>query len=364
MAETITDNPAWIQEAEAAVRELEEFEAREKTLSETAGKLEKQLKAAKKALSDEIADTVRKRRQELEKSYDSEIEKLRKRLADSKARREKARSQGEKERIEEETAPVREEIQDLQSRLKTLYKAHHVPAFCRSGIYNALYSPRSFGEFLGFLITFLLCFGALPLGLWWFLTKHGKLMLVLIYLADILVFGGIYLLINAATKGTYSETLKEGRLLRSQIQAAGKKIKKITKTVRRDKDDSVYDLAVYDDEISRLNQELNDVTQKKAEALSTFENVQKTIITDEITEGKREKIEKLQTDYDAAAGRLSYTADAVKDRKIRVANDYEGLLGKEFLDSGKIRELCEMIESGEAAGIREAEELYRKRGQK
>ena len=364
MAEAMTDYLGWIQDAEKAVRELEEYEAREKELALAAGKLEKQLKTAKKSLADEIDSTIKKRRQELEKSYDTEIEKLKSRQRDAKARREKARSQGMKERISEETKPVREEILDLEGRLKTLYKAHHVPAFCRTGLFNALYQPRSFGEILGLLCCLAIFFGAVPLGAWWFLTKHQTLALVLIYLADIVVFGGLYLLVNAATKGTHGETLKEGRALRSRIQAARRQVKKITKSIRGDKDDSAYDLAVYDDEISRLGQELSEVTGKKADALSTFESVQKNIITDEITEGKREKIEKLQADYDAAAGRLSYTSDAVKDRKVKVAADYESYLGKDLLTSEKIQALREILDSGEASGIQEAAELLRKKDQK
>ena len=73
-----------------------------------------------------------------------------------------------------------------------------------------------------------------------------------------------------------------------------KKIKVITGTIRKDRNESQYDLEKYDDEIARLTQELNEVAAKKKDALNTFESVTKNILQDEIEHGHREKIAELK----------------------------------------------------------------------
>ena len=64
------------------------------------------------------------------------------------------------------------------------------------------------------------------------------------------------------------------------MHANDKKITVITGTIRKDRNESLYDLEKYDDEIARLTQELNEVAAKKKEALGTFENVTKNILQD------------------------------------------------------------------------------------
>ena len=56
---------------------------------------------------------------------------------------------------------------------------------------------------------------------------------------------------------------KEGRQILDQMHSNDKKIKVITGTIRKDRNESQYDLEKYDDEIARLTQELNEVAAKK-----------------------------------------------------------------------------------------------------
>ena len=54
-------------------------------------------------MADAVNSTVKKRRDEIEKSYDDELGKLQDKLKRTRTRREKAKNQGIKERINEET---------------------------------------------------------------------------------------------------------------------------------------------------------------------------------------------------------------------------------------------------------------------
>ena len=55
-------------------------------------------------------------------------------------------------------------------------------------------------------------------------------------------------------------------------------MKAIARTIRRDKNDAVYNLEKFDDEIAQLDQDLLQTNKKKKEALAAFDTVTKTIL--------------------------------------------------------------------------------------
>ena len=108
MAQTITDFKSFLEDAKEAVTELSDFTKKEEQLRMEELRLEKSLEAEQKAVQDAISMTVKKRREEMESSYDSEIGKLQEKLKKIRARREKAKNQGMKDRIKEETVELHE----------------------------------------------------------------------------------------------------------------------------------------------------------------------------------------------------------------------------------------------------------------
>jgi len=305
--------------------------------------------------------TVKKRREEMESSYDSEIGKLQEKLKKIRARREKAKNQGMKDRIKEETVELHEHNRELRVRMKTLFQSQRVPSFCQSGFYYALYFPRGFREIITFLLTFAVCFLLVPYGVYSMLPDKKTLYLVLIYVAAIFVFGGIYTVVGNATKGRHQSALQEGRSIRSLINSNNKKIRVITASIKRDRNEAIYNLEKFDDEIAQLEQEMAQTIRKKKEALNTFENVTKMIIADEITGNSKAKIESLQAAYEDAGSRLRYTETIVKEKKIFITDTYESYVGKEFLTAERLEELRRILESGEAGNISEAIEVYKNR---
>ena len=114
--------------------------------------------------------------------------------------------------------------------------------------------------------------------------------LVGIYVAAILIFGGIYVTVGNMTKVRYMDVLKEGLGIRAKIRANKKEMKVIAKTIRRDKNETIYNLQKFDDEIAQLDQDVAEINRKKKEALTTFDTVTRTIISDEITANNKEEI--------------------------------------------------------------------------
>ncbi|MDD3253672.1 MAG: hypothetical protein PHV18_14065 [Lachnospiraceae bacterium] len=360
MTQTAEECLQFLENARATVEDLSIVIDREKQLEQDENRLEKALEAEKKLVADAIQQTIKKRREEINTSYDREITRAQEQMKKTRTQREKAKSQGVKERIAEETSELHAHNQELEARMKTTFRKSHVPAFCRTRLYYSLYFPRWAKELLVLLLYVLLVFLALPYGLYLLIPERRPLFLAGIYLADILVFGGIYMSVGNHTKVQYMEALREGRQILDQMHANRKKIQVITSTIRKDRNESLYNLEKYDDEIARMQQELSDVAAKKKDALSTFESVTKTILQDEIEHNHKEKLDQLQNEYDGVREQLKSTSSELKEKRLHLTDQYETHLGTEFLDAFKIQDLIRLIRGGQAANITEAIEQYQK----
>ena len=164
MGQPITDYAAFFASAGQAVQELEALNTEVEQLEADEKKLESSLKGKQRSVTETISQTVKQRKEEITKSYDAELGKVQDRLKKVRAKREKAKNQGVKERIEEDTRGLVRENKELADQMKTLFKANHVPGFCRGSYYYALYFTRTFKDFLALLMTIMICFLAIPCG--------------------------------------------------------------------------------------------------------------------------------------------------------------------------------------------------------
>lgn len=354
MVQPITDYASFFVGAKQAVQELDELKQKEKMLLDLEKQLENSLKTKKKEVAETIALTVKKRSDEIAKSYDTEIAKTQERIKKVRGKREKAKSQGEKERIAEETQSLIQENEDLRGQIKTMFHANHVPSYCASNLYYALYFPKGFKEFMTLLIALVICFLAIPVGIYFMIPERKTWLLILIYVAAIALFGGLYVMIGNSTKMKHMDALKEGRALRDRIKANKKQMKKIEKSIRKDKDEAVYNLQLFDDEIAQLEQDMAQTERQKKEALNTFNSVTKTIISDEITGNHKAEIEQMETDLAKTTTDLKTTQNALMAKALHITDNYEIYAGKEFMVLEKLTALEEIIESGRAANITDA----------
>ncbi len=354
MEQSITDDGAFFDEAKKAVQELEELKQREKMLTDLEKQLENSLKAKQKSVADTIAQTVKKRSDEISKSYDSEIGKAQDRLKKVRGKREKAKTQGEKERIAEETQSLIRENEELKGQIKTMFRANHVPGYCASNLYYSLYFTKGIGEMATMLAALLIAFLALPCGIYFLIPNRQTLYLVGIYVAVILIFGGIYVKIGNSTRMKYMDVLKEGRGIRNRIRANKKQMKVITRSIRKDKNETVYNLQKFDDEIAQIEQDLAQAERKKKEALNTFETVTKTIISDEIMGNNRPEIDQIESDLAKTAADLKETQNAAMNKALYITDHFEIYAGKDFMTKERLEALEEIITSGKASNISEA----------
>ncbi len=359
MAQPITDYAAFFAGAKQAVDELEHLNQKADMLLDKEKRLENTLKTKKKELSDTVTKTVRQREDEIAKSYDAESDKTQERLKKVIAKREKAKSQGVKERISEETQSLKAENADLARQMKNLFHANKVPAYCRNGYYYSMYFTRGLKEFLTLLVTLLICFLAIPCGAYFLIPERKTWYLFAIYVIAILIFGGIYVAVGNMTKSRYMDVLKEGRGIRNQISANKKKMKKVEKSIRKDKNDSLYNLQKFDDEIAQLEQDLSQTAGKKKEALNTFMTVTKTIISDEISGNYKVEIDKLEADLSATTAELTETRSAAKEKALGITDQYATYVGKDFITRERLDALEQIIQSGKASNLSEAVAVFK-----
>lgn len=359
MAQPITDYAAFFDGARQAVKELEQLRQKQDQLEDDEKKLEKSLQARQRMVAETISVTLKQRTEEISKSYDAEISKLQDQLKKVRAKREKAKNQGVKERIEEDTAPLEKENQDLAARMKTLFRSNHVPGYCRNGYYYALYFTKGFKEAGWLLLTLLVCFLAVPCGIYFLIPERKSLYLIFIYVAVIFIFGGLYVVIGNRTKLKYMDVLKEGRTIRNKIRSNHKEMKVIAKTIRRDKNESVYNLEKFDDEIAQLSQDMDQVTKKKKDALNTFETVTRTIISDEIAGNHKEELDQMQADLEETTESLRTMRNLIKETALSMTDHYEVYVGKDFMTEERLNALDRIIKSGSASNISEAIVVYK-----
>lgn len=358
MAQPIEDQVGFLGEACRAVQELsvsksllEKYRLEEKSLL-------RELEAERKAVTDAISLTVKKRVQEINDTYDGEIAKEQDHLKRLRNKREKAKTQGVKERIEEETQELKDKNRELLAELKSVFKRDHVPSYCKSTWYYALFFTRGFSEFIILLLNALIFFLVIPCGIYFLIPERKSFYLAGIYFVSILLFGGIYILINNQTRVRHPEALKKGRAIKNSIKSNRRKLRSIIRSIKKDRNEKVYNLERFDDEIAKTEQDLADIADKKQDALNTFDKVTSTIISDEIASSKREKISQLEKEYEDAVNNCKEAQMRVKEQTLFINDNYASYIGSEFMIPEKLDELADIIRMGKALTISGAKEVY------
>lgn len=349
---------AYLETCKRAVKELQDARKKGDALDAREKKLAKSLTAEKKAVEDNVNNTIRKRKEELESSYDTEISKAEDALKKAKSKREKAKQQGIKERIAEHTAPYEAENKELKAQIKTTYKQEGIPVICDTTLYYALYFPKTIKEICIMLITFAICFLAIPVGIYWLIPEHKTFHLILIYLLTIVIFGGLYLLIGAKTRDKHKATITEAQRIRRTMAKNCKKMQAEARSIRSEKSDEHYDLSAQDAEIAEREAELEELGRKKEEAMAYFISTTRPTITEEIVSAKRDKINQMEADLVQTQKDLAEAEVYIKNAVLRMSEDYESYLGKDYVALDKLEALIKILKKGQANSITEAKALY------
>lgn len=351
-----------LEAVESLKRELAEYRNQERNLK-------KAIQSEEKSIQDEIAQTIRKRKSEIERVYDNQIEANKSKNRKVKGKRDRVKTKRMDERVSYETSDLTEENRQLQVEMKTLFKAQHVPSFCRSQAFYTMFMPKGIAEVLVMLLGLLILFVGIPavmyaLSVFVFFKASSNitLMCTVTVAATLIVLSAIYILLFNMVKLAHYDILQEGRHIKDQIAANKRQMKAIRNKISKDKDDSQYGLEKYDEKLQELEDELEQISKDKQDAMTAFEYETKQILTNEVNDRRLGKLEEMKANLEAVEERIALVDEDVKASSLAIANNYGAVLGKDFCTSSKVEDLISLMEDGTADTVSEAIDAYRGAG--
>lgn len=349
-----------LNEIKENLLELRGYQAKNNALTQEEDKLDKSINSLEKTISEEIQSTTKKRRDEIEDTFDKQMDKTRARIKKIKEKRDKRKNMKVSERIDAETESLRNENNRLKLESKSVFETKRIPSICNTKLYYSLYAPSCFTDFVVSLSVIVVILLLIPCGIYFLLLPQQRIIyLIITYIATVLLFWGLYILIGNKTKEKYKEEILKVKGLRANIRANKKKINKIKSNIKKDRDESAYGLQSFDEEIAKLEQEAADISKQKKDSLETFDHTTMQVIAAEIKGGYEDKLTKLKQDYESTNEQVKKTDEMIKALTIKMASEYEPFIGKDLMSLERLDSLINILQAGSATTISEAIAFYR-----
>ena len=369
MAENVFDEKQdYIIAARDEVIKRDEYAANVDRMKQQNKKLSKNIASEEKSISDEIATTIRKRRQEIQSTYDDRLDDNRARKKKVANKRDKKKEERMDKRYHEETKGLRESDKDLQVEMQTLLRKYKLPSFCGKKLYFALFYARNVKEFGLKILSFLIGFCGIPgfvtilvkklvldtkkdinVAFWCALVAAGTFILLLL----------IYFAIYSRTKIKHMDALTQARSIRDKMIANKRQAKAIRHSISKDHDDSQYNLDAYDEKLDNLDAEADAIGKEKQEALRTFEEETTAMITAEINNRRLPALEALKEEKANLENEVAAEEKRFSDQTLLVANKYAAVLGEDLCRQDKLEELIAIMQEGQAETVSEAIRVYK-----
>ncbi len=372
MAENVfKESKEYLVSARGEVIERDNMSAEIASLKASLKKINKNIASEERSISDEIESTIKKRRQQVEDTYDDRLDDNRDRKKKLMSKRDKKKAQRMNARYEKETKHLRDAERDLDVELKTLLRKNHVPSCIGSRLYFIMFMPRGLSE-IGFaILSFLIYFGGIP-ALAMLLIK--KLVLetkdninmafwcVLVASVAVVIQLIIYFGILSATKLRHNNVLEQARSIIDKSKANKRQMSAIRNSINKDKDESKYNLGSYDDKLAELDSEADAIGQEKQEALRNFDDNTVSAITDEINDRRLQILQDMKAQKAETEERIAVVEKQYSDKVLQITNKYASYLGEELCREDKLADLIALIEDEQAETVSEAISVYK--GQK
>lgn len=358
----------YLVQARDEIVSCNELDQRQKQLHEKSEKMKKVISQEDKSIHDEINATIKKRKGEIEDSYDRQLDDSRKKMKRAQDEKNKEKSDRIDKRVDVETAGAKEKSRQLKTEMKTLFKKNHVPGFCRSGLYYSLFMPKGFKEFMLLFLMIIIGLAGIPFGMYMLFSKvvlagkpivEASYFMTLVIAITLVIVLGIYFLIFNLTKVRHRDTIAEGRKIRNQMRANEKNIQAIKNAINKDKDESQYELGEYDDRIQQIQEELDRIAQQKQGALTEFEQQTKQEITSEINGRRLGKLEDMKRQQEAVEAESVRVAGEVKQASLAITDKYAKYLGKNICKEEALNDIISIMETEQIDTISEGLAIYK-----
>ena len=334
-------------EGQAAVKE------EIKKLQSEVDRFEKKLASEEKAVQEEIKTAVNKARTDIVKSFDKEINHEKINIKEAKDKKAKEKSKGIKKRIEAETESYVTENKAIRKEIKQKFKERGIPGYCDSTWFYTLFMPKGIKDIL-ILTLFMLCLvvgipmllSTLIASKWW--TR------AIIYILVLLFEAAVYITVFLLTRDKDKYILEEMRQNRTLVKENAAKIRQIKKGIKKDTDESMYNLGEFDTQIKTYEQAITDITTKKNAALNEFDNNTKAQIINDLTTQKQERIDLAKSELENSKSAKADSEQKLKDITDSLNEQYGAAMGSDMLTLQNVNKMVALIEEGQAANINEA----------
>lgn len=344
--------------------ELEKLKVQQK-------KITKSIASEEKSIADEIATTLKKRKQEISNSYDERLDDNRARKKKVSTKRDKKKNQRINERIEDETKDIRKNSRELEVEMKTLFKKNKVPSFCATKLYFIMFMPRGVTEILAMLLCCIIYFAGLPAAVTFIIKElvlsekrdiNMAFWCVLIVAVLVVLQLVIYFVTYNATKIKHGDVLKQGRSIRDKIKANKRQADAIKNSISKDKDESAYKLDAYDEKLANLDEEADAIGAEKQQALKAFEEDTKQLIINDINGRRLQLVENMKAEKKSIEANIAKLEKMYSDKVLQITNQYASFIGEELCREDKLSDIIAIMEEEQAETVSEAINLYK--GQK
>ncbi len=349
---------AELEQAKAAVV-LDAEKAKALADAEAAGKLaDSELKAKKKEVEDKIKSTIDSRRADITAAQDKFIAQASKDLKMAEKERKMAKDSAVSGRIVNETSDLAEANKRLKKENRQFLKENKLPGFCNNNLYYALFSPKRVGEILILVAAILLAVLIIPMAVY-FLLDMKVLYKILIYVGIVVVFVLIYLLIHWMSKSKNPDAIHKGREKLDEIRANKKQIKKMERSIRRDKNEDQYGLEQFDADIESKKEIVKQKYSEKEAALKEFDEQTAPQIRTQIENENLQTLNELEQKASSCKIDLESRKEAAKASEAEITKTVKAFLGNKNATVEKIDELIAIINSGEAQTIMQALDIQK-----
>lgn len=350
-----------LKELREKLVQLDRFQNDNSSISVEEKKLEKAIDNKEKAVEEEVGITIKKRKDEIEATYDQEISKTEEQIKKVENNKSKAKNAQVSERIDIETSELRDEYEQMRLEAANKFKKEKIPGFLNSKVFFALYMPKGLKDYGIIALVLISVLLAIPCSIYFLLISEPKVIhLITIYVLTVLVFGSIYLFLGSKVKDKHLQTMKEVRVIRTNMNKNKAIRNKIQKKIQKDKDESSYSLEAYDEEISKLKEDIEGIADKKKEAVANFDNNTAKIIIEEIKRRHEEELINLNTELKQLSEKARNNNENIKYLSLDLVDNYEAYLGKELMSVEKIDQFIGLMDEKNLLNISEAISMHKK----
>ncbi|MDO4961240.1 MAG: hypothetical protein Q4E57_05215 [Eubacteriales bacterium] len=345
----ISNPKEFLQEVLEAVDSLNADRAELKKCTENKDSSQKELNTLRINIEAEKEKTVELRRNDLGAEFDKKMKAIDAEVEKISNQRAKARTKAVKGRIADQTQGYKGEIAGYKAQLAAYCKENGLSPLCKTRLYYKLFCPGHITDWLILLVVAALMVGAL-IGTF---KIHDTKLFIIAILIDVLIIA-LYAFIWSTTKGKHTNEVKYCKQIMDGIRKNEKDAGKVTKDIRRDKDDSPYELSEFDAQIAAKQQEKADIEMQKTNALYQFDTVTKQQLMDEIASAYSERLNNTYNAAEQAKTAFEEITKKTADSENAVSLNYVQYLGSKNLTHDAVTRMIELVESGEAASVSEA----------